>query len=89
MTDAVTGVPDDTTVVVSEDEGTMVTLEEIVSKVFSLKVLQKETIRTQLHYHQKSPKPSLFVQQFSLPQNRIEKDCAVCFQDRYWNTKKK
>ena len=31
MTEAISGVPDDTTEVVSEDEGTMVTLEEIVS----------------------------------------------------------
>ena len=31
MTQAISGVPDDTTEVVSEDEGTMVTLEEIVS----------------------------------------------------------
>ena len=31
ITEAISGVPDDTTEVVSEDEGTMVTLEEIVS----------------------------------------------------------
>jgi len=30
----------------------------------------------------------MFVQLFSLPKNRTETDCAVYFQDLYWNTKK-
>ena len=90
MTEAISGVPGDTTEVVSEDEGNMVTLEDIVVQegVFS-KDTAKENVRSQLHYHQKSPKTSLFFQLFSLHKNRREKDCAVCFQDRFWNIKKK
>jgi hypothetical protein len=80
----------DSTEVASEDEGTMATLEDIVclEGVFS-KGTAKEAVRTQFHYHPKNPKPSLFVQLFSFPKNRIKKDCAVYFQDLYWNTKNK
>ena len=84
MTKAISGVPDDTTEVVSEDEGNMVTLEDIVVQegVFSKGTAKKKCLFS-IALSSKKPKTSLFFQLFSLPKNRKEKDCAVCFQDRY------
>ena len=90
MTEAIFGVPDDTMEVVSEDDGTMVTLEEIVSLegVFS-KGTAKINYPYSIALSSKKPKNFSVFPTVLLTQNRKEKDCAVCFQDRYWNTKKK
>jgi len=87
LRETISGVTEDTTKVVSEDEGNIVSIEDIVclEGAFSKGIAKRGYPYSILNV---KTKYSLYIQLLSLPKNRIEKDCAVYFQDLDWNTKK-
>ena len=90
MTQAISGVPDDTTEVVSEDEGTLVTLEEIVGLegVFS-KGTAKRKCPHSIALSSKKPKTLSVCPTVLLTQKQDRERLCCLFKDHYWNTKKK
>ena len=87
MKEATSGVPDDPTEVVSEDEG-VTSLEEIVCLEGAIsKGIAKRSNSYSISVSNKNKKYPLYVQLLSLPKNRKEKEYAASFQDLYWNTK--
>ena len=82
LRETISGVTEDTTKVVSEDEGTMVSIEDIVCQEGDFS--KGSAKQGCLH----SKQNTLCMSNCSpYPKNKIEKDCAVLFQDLCRNRK--
>ena len=86
LRETISGVTEDTTKVVSEDEGTMVSIEDIVCQEGDFS--KGSAKRGCPHSISVSKQNTLCMSNCSpYPKNKIEKDCAVLFQDLCRNRK--